>query len=226
MIKKLPICLIALLTLSFSTFANGISGKYVGKLIVAVGGEGGDETEMENTEIFITKEAGDTYALSVKDFKFGDEVIGNLDVTGIARADVAGKTSLTKEGSSAGPEVTVGTTIQTEIFLDYAMINNGAFSLELTVNAAGTETTLAGVEFAGNKTTTGLSSIATKPLNITVESGAIKLNLASDIAYSIYSLSGALAQSGIIENNQIDINALQAGIYILSVNGQAVKFVK
>lgn len=228
MTRKLLIGLVSLLTISFSAFADDITGIYVGTLHVSFGGG----TDMENTEIYLEKD-GDNYKLSVKNFEFGGKVIGDLDVPGITRSEEAGIVVLSKEGSSPGPVVELVGNLNTFIYFTSATIDNGELELELKVNGKNTEaeagtpeTFITNVTFKGQKTTSGVSSFKAEPLNITVASGIISINKADNTSYVIYNISGSVAQSGVINENRIDATDLRNGIYILSVNGKAIKFVK
>lgn len=222
--KKLLTCLVALLTVSFSAFAqeSDIAGTYTGTLNVSL-----TDTDMENTNIFLEKGEGETYNLSVKDFEFMGEVIGDLVVTGISKSEKAGIIVLSKEEASNGPTVDLnGVSLKTLISFNAATIADGELELDLTVNGEGMEKPITDVTFKGSKPTTGLSTTDAEPMNIAVYGGTLTITQADNAEYTIYSASGSGVQAGVIENSNINISNLPTGIYILSVNGNAIKFAK
>ena len=163
MIKKLLFSLSALCIFTFSANAQDITGTYQGLLKVSF-----DDSEIENTKITLAKEAGDTYALSIKDFMFGDMLIGDLNVGGITVTEEAGAYILSKTGASTGPEGNVaGVDLNTTIYFadDETTIYEGTLVLKLAVkgysDSSQPESDLTFVVFNRNKNCTGVRDAET-----------------------------------------------------------------
>ncbi|NDV46657.1 T9SS C-terminal target domain-containing protein [Paludibacter sp. 221] len=229
--KILLICLSALCFLSFDIKAEDISGTYRGNLTVVL-----DNEVLPNTDITLSKEQdGDTYSLSIKNFNFKGLPLGDLKVGGITRSnDANGMVDLSKAGYSDGPKVALIEGLPAEptyIFFTSASILNGNLELRLDiqgdpVTTPTEDTRITLVDFVGDKIATGISTPKNNPLTIYLPNPSTLQIPEGNGNYTIYSTCGAEVQSGIIENNTVDIANLKSGIYIIKTDKQVAKFIK
>jgi hypothetical protein len=221
----------ALFVISLSAHAQtNITGTYIGELFVTM-----DESTLSDVSIYLIQEEGsNTYALSIKDFVFGELPIGDLDVTGISAEENDGIITLTKDGYSDGPTVDVpniSIPVSTRIYLQEATITNDQLTFVLTVNGMiGQEIPLTNVSFTGEKDTrTGIfSAKADKALAIfpSLVEDVIRIQGLTNGRYAIYNLSGSMQQSGITGKGEINVSALSTGLYLIAVDGKTAKFIK
>ena len=224
--KKLLACLSALLLCSLSTKADDIVGIYNGELSVSL-----TEDNIPNTEIILSKDNGeDTYSLSIQDFNFMGMPIGDLTVGGITRTNEGNMVSLSKAGFSAGPTVEIaGTSVESYILLTHSVIDNGEFELELDIKTEDQDqaTHITFVTFLGNKRSSYLFNPKNDSFAIRISSDFKTISTTEQSgSYIIFSTTGASVQSGEIENGNITVASLKAGIYIVKTNKGIAKFIK
>lgn len=228
MIKKLLFCLSALCIFTFSAQAQDIAGTYQGLLKVSFG----DGSEIPDTKITLTKEAGDTYELSIKDFVFAGILIGDLNVGGITATQEAGAYTLSKEGASTGPVVNVnGANVNTNIYFTDASVYEGNLILKLNVKGysefSPNEEHLTDVEFDGNKIVTGVRDTEKNSPKVYLSTDFNTLQVSgADSNYTIYNAAGVTVKSGNVENSAISISDLATGIYLVKINNSVSKFIK
>ena len=215
-----------------------VAGTYKGLLEVEVLLGGDDIVPFENTNVIITGEDGGTFKLSVLNFVFpiegiGDIEIGNLDVTGLSASEEEGVITLSKSGASNGPNVPMGDlALYTFIYVNSASIENGNLKLNLSVTAHISQTPelaepAANVTFEGNYVT-GIFSPKAETIAIypTIVDEVITVAGLESADYAIYAQNGALVKAGKINNGTINVANLGTGIYFLNINGASAKFIK
>ncbi len=231
MTKKLLICLSALCMLSFSMRADDITGTYTGQLDVTVHITGEPEqADPITSDILLIQEDGkDTYMLSIKDFYFGVISVGDLEVTGLIKSEEDGFTTFTPENYSTAD---IPGLMSVYIYLGAAIIDsNGMLDMDLSVRSAPTGEPLsiliAEVTFNGEKQSTGIFNPKDNSLAIQISSDFSTIRTTDQSGnYSIFSTTGAIVQSGNVDNGNIAISNLKAGIYMIKVNNSIAKFIK
>ncbi|MDR1761667.1 MAG: calycin-like domain-containing protein [Bacteroidales bacterium] len=149
--------------IAFTANAQEIAGTYIGTLTVDAMGS---TTPIADQNIIITEENG-TYTLSVLDFSFASQELGNLNVDGIT-TEGTDNVTLSKSGTSEGPSVPpMGATL---ITLNSASVSaTGVLIFDLSVSPASMPAmVLATVTFEGSiPIETEIAGTYTGDMNIT-----------------------------------------------------------
>lgn len=233
MMKKLLVTMCVAAAMLATANAQDVSGTYAGMLNVDLGMD--EPTQQEDT-IYLAQEEAGTYALSIKDFAYGEGEqmlpIGDLELTGIAAAEADGVLTLTKEELVDGPEVLE--MFSTKIQLISASVQDNKLALELSVFAymKGMETgdpsmTIA-VSFEGTKVTdggqSGIASLVADQAEITVWGNEMMVRGAAE--YTIYNTAGVPVQQGVADGSIISLDNLGGGIYLVKAGNRIEKFIK
>jgi len=226
----LAVCFAAIFT------ANAqIAGTYNGTMNVEVLFPAPDVVQIPNQDIIITEEAGGLVKLSILNFSFMGLELGNLDVAGIGTATYDGKiVGLEKEGFSAGPVVEDLGGLGTLIKLNSASVSNtGALTLDLSVYLdvldllSLEEANVANVTFTGNRAV-GINSPKAEKIAIysNLVANEIVIEGVKNVGYSVFNPSGILVKQGKLTTANINVSDLNAGLYILNINGITTTFIK
>jgi len=218
---------------AFTANAQSVAGTYNGLMVVEVVVPAPDEVEIPNQNVIITNDGNDLVKLSILNFSFFGLELGDLEVAGISTATNNGVTTLSKEGWSDGPVVDLeGSEIATIIMLNSAGVTSkGVLTLDLSVDLYVPEIiqeNVANVTFNGNMIPTGIFSPNANRISIfsNTATGEIVVEGFENADYSIFNLSGVLVKQGNLKTETINVSALNAGIYILNINGASALFIR
>lgn len=228
MMKQLLACTLLAAAVSFGYAQTDVSGTYAGTLNVTLT-EGGDPIPQADT-IYLSKEEAGTYAISIKDFSFGEGKaalpIGDLEVPGITATEADGVVTLTKEGTVEGPtvELAPGVSLPTTITFGDTKVEGDSLKLNLSVDVSGTMTVY--VSFAGEKeNAAGIATMEAGKLTAFVLGNHMVVEGTAN-NYTIFNTAGAMVQHGLVTDNHIDIAGLKGGIYIAKIDSHIIKFIK
>ena len=186
------------------------AGTYNGTLGVKVGGmPAGDSTE----DIYIIAEDANHIRLEIRNFKFsvGGSTIELGDI-------IIPSVELQKDGNTIVllPKEDVKVNLPDLI---------GEVSVEKTYPAQ----LIVDVTFEGTQTSgSGIQSTTTeKPVvYYNAEIDALIVEGAENQKYNIYNITGVQTLSGILNTKEINVTALQRGIYLIKIGDNTVKFIK
>jgi len=221
---------------AFTANAQEIAGTYNGTMTIEVVIPEPNVETLPNQNILITEEGGGLVKLSILNFSFLGLDLGNLEVAGISTTNNDGTITLSKGGFSDGPAVDLGggpgSEILTLIKLNSAGITSGILTLDLSVyldfpEIPIEEANVANVSFVGDQIL-GILSPKVEQITVypTVASNEITVTGFENAAFSVFNQSGVLVKQGKLSAKTINISALNAGVYILNINGASVLFIK
>lgn len=226
------------------------AGTYNGTLGVKVGGmPAGDSTE----DIYIIAEDANHIRLEIRNFKFsvggstielGDIIIpsvelqkdGNTivllpkedvkvnlpDPIGEVSVDLNRSTIVDKEISLI---LVVETTYPAQLIVDVTFVRTDRWEIAQKATAQ----LIVDVTFEGTQTSgSGIQSTTTeKPVvYYNAEIDALIVEGAENQKYNIYNITGVQTLSGILNTKEINVTALQRGIYLIKIGDNTVKFIK
>lgn len=200
------------------------AGTYNGTLGVKVGGmPAGDSTE----DIYIIAEDDNHIRLEIRNFKFsvggslGDIIIPSVELQKDGNTIVL----LPKEDVKVNLPDPIG---EVSVDLNRSTIVDKEISLILVVETYPTRL-IVDVTFEGTQTSgSGIQSTTTeKPVvYYNAEIDALIVEGAENQKYNIYNITGVQTLSGILNTKEINVTALQRGIYLIKIGDNTVKFIK
>lgn len=212
------------------------AGTYNGTLGVKVGGmPAGDSTE----DIYIIAEDANHIRLEIRNFKFsvggstielGDIIIPSVElqkdgntIVLLPKEDV--KVNLPDPIGEVSVDLNRSTIVDKEISL--ILVVETTYSAQLIVDV--TFELIVDVTFEGTQTSgSGIQSTTTeKPVvYYNAEIDALIVEGAENQKYNIYNITGVQTLSGILNTKEINVTALQRGIYLIKIGDNTVKFIK
>ena len=225
------------------------AGTYNGTLGVKVGGmPAGDSTE----DIYIIAEDANHIRLEIRNFKFsvggstielGDIIIprkfcaSNDWSAKIGLGDIIiPSVELQKDGNTIVllPKEDVKVNLpdpigEVSVDLNRSTIVDKEISLILVVETTYPAQLIVDVTFEGTQTSgSGIQSTTTeKPVvYYNAEIDALIVEGAENQKYNIYNITGVQTLSGILNTKEINVTALQRGIYLIKIGDNTVKFIK
>lgn len=198
------------------------AGTYNGTLGVKVGGmPAGDSTE----DIYIIAEDANHIRLEIRNFKFslGDIIIPSVELQKDGNTIVL----LPKEDVKVNLPDPIG---EVSVDLNRSTIVDKEISLILVVETTyPAQLLIVDVTFEGTQTSgSGIQSTTTeKPVvYYNAEIDALIVEGAENQKYNIYNITGVQTLSGILNTKEINVTALQRGIYLIKIGDNTVKFIK
>ena len=204
------------------------AGTYNGTLGVKVGGmPAGDSTE----DIYIIAEDANHIRLEIRNFKFsvggstielGDIIIPSVELQKDGNTIVL----LPKEDVKVNLPDPIG---EVSVDLNRSTIVDKGISLILVVKTTYPAQLIVDVTFEGTQTSgSGIQSTTTeKPVvYYNAEIDALIVEGAENQKYNIYNITGVQTLSGILNTKEINVTALQRGIYLIKIGDNTVKFIK
>lgn len=188
--------------------------------------------------ISLTAQSSDRVQLSIKNFSYGDLVIGDINVELAAEVTGEGVTlsNVDAVNGEDGPEAeTLGMAITTKIFVQGVsqIVRNepNVLMLDLkidgTVKASGAAMPgVARVEVTDAVFTPATSVKENKALSVYPTVATSVINVPENGEFTIYSLAGSSVKSGVVSNGSVSVADLAAGNYVISVNGKNARFIK
>lgn len=200
------------------------AGTYNGTLGVKVGGmPAGDSTE----DIYIIAEDDNHIRLEIRNFKFS---VGSSAIVIIPSVELQkdGNTIvlLPKEDVKVNLPDPIG---EVSVDLNRSTIVDKEISLILVVETTYPAQLIVDVTFEGTQTSgSGIQSTTTeKPVvYYNAEIDALIVEGAENQKYNIYNITGVQTLSGILNTKEINVTALQRGIYLIKIGDNTVKFIK
>lgn len=199
------------------------AGTYNGTLGVKVGGmPAGDSTE----DIYIIAEDDNHIRLEIRNFKFS--VGSSAIVIPSVELQKDGNTIvlLPKEDVKVNLPDPIG---EVSVDLNRSTIVDKEISLILVVETTYPAQLIVDVTFEGTQTSgSGIQSTTTeKPVvYYNAEIDALIVEGAENQKYNIYNITGVQTLSGILNTKEINVTALQRGIYLIKIGDNTVKFIK
>ena len=202
--------------------------KLLVRTMVKVGGmPAGDSTE----DIYIIAEDDNHIRLEIRNFKFsvggstielGDIIIPSVELQKDGNTIVL----LPKEDVKVNLPDPIG---EVSVDLNRSTIVDKEISLILVVETTYPTRLIVDVTFEGTQTSgSGIQSTTTeKPVvYYNAEIDALIVEGAENQKYNIYNITGVQTLSGILNTKEINVTALQRGIYLIKIGDNTVKFIK
>ena len=190
------------------------AGTYNGTLGVKVGGmPAGDSTE----DIYIIAEDANHIRLEIRNI-----IIPSVELQKDGNTIVL----LPKEDVKVNLPDPIG---EVSVDLNRSTIVDKEISLILVVETTYSAQLIVDVTFEGTQTSgSGIQSTTTeKPVvYYNAEIDALIVEGAENQKYNIYNITGVQTLSGILNTKEINVTALQRGIYLIKIGDNTVKFIK
>ena len=236
----------------FGSVANAeinIEGIYSGEVVIDASNFSEPLTQPEN---IIIEKKGDFYTLKINEFTLwldGEPLIliGDIGFEAVEATLQGEDVVLSKAGISNGP-VVYGELPTTIGLISCVITPDGGMSVKLNVDVYMPSDEEAGavwdinnidpgkwvvfidvtVTFTGSRQITSVSVNKAEKITIypTLATDVIVVEGVENAGYSIFNQSGILAKQGKITTENVDISDLNAGIYIININGASAVFIK
>ncbi len=220
---------ICALCLSVSAqLASQVAGTYTGKLTVVLGGNEEEAIVTDGTKVILNETGTDIAKLSLMDFAFMEEKIGDIVVPDLSLTSSDKAIKFVKDPVVITFENTTefGGTIAMLVAQQQSSLSGNIANS--TINLSIYIPEIVGgidVKFVGTLTTTNIGDHnVSSAIFYNLHTG--KLNMPAGEQYQVYNIAGQLVKSGRAASNAVSLDDLRNGLYLVKVGKVTTKIVK